>query len=460
MRTSQQLWIEGEPVTQTQRRTVGGVEAVDEADRVPESGLAWERVCAAVRARIGDQNYRAWIAPLRSAWTPDALVLEAPDAATRSWVLRHFARAIEGAVAATLHRPWPVRLELAKAPPPLPIRTSPPPGGHTFDAFVVGRSNGAAYAAARAVVAEGRSPLFIHGPVGVGKTHLLHAVHHALAACGTLVACLPAAHLVSSLVGAYGGRSHEAFWRDLSPLGALLLDDVHSLAGQEEVQERLMDALGAWVDGGRVLVLTCDRPPHDLPELAARLRHRFEGDLIARIAPPEPALRVAILEQKARARGLPIAPGGAGWLAARIGGNVRRLEGALTKLGAHASLLGRTIDLRLAEEAVPELLAPPCRPLTVDRIVAETAAAFGAAARTVRGRSRKAALVLPRQVAMYLARKLLARPFTELARAFARDHTTVMHAWDAVTARLGTDPRLAHKVEDIERRLVADGESE
>jgi chromosomal replication initiator protein len=431
-------------------------EAAAEPAGQPDLAVVWQRVCAAVRARVGDHNFDAWIAPLRGTWAPDALVLEVSDATSRTWILRHFAPVIEGALAATLRRSWPIRLELAQAPPPLPIRVAPPPPGHTFDTFVVGESNALAHAAARAVLGGGCTPLFLHGPVGVGKTHLLHAIFHALDARGTRAACLPAAQLVASLVQAYRGRSHDVFWHDLAPLGGLLLDDVHSLAGQEEVQERLVDGLVAWVEGGRLLVLTSDRAPADLPELAARLRDRFRGDLIARIEPPEPALRVAILQQKARSQGVPLDAGLAGWMATRIGGNVRRLEGALTRLAAHARLLGRHVDQRLAEEVLPELALAPAA-LTVDRIVEETAAAFGAAARALRGRSRRAALVLPRQVAMYLARELLARPFAELAKAFARDHTTVLHAWRSVADRLATDPRLAGTVRLIERRLGAGG---
>src|SRR5439155_1745367 len=189
------------------------------------------------------------------------------------------------------------------------------------------------------------SSLFLHGPTGVGKTHLLHAVFHALHGSGTIVACLPAAQLVSALVAAYGRHGHEAFWRDLAPLGALLLDDVHSFAGQEELQERLMEGLVA-----------------------------------------------------------------------------------------HARLSGRPLDEALAEEVLPELRVAP--PLSVDRIVEATAGAFGCSARLLRGRSRRAELVLPRQVAMYLARKLLARPFAELAAQFTRDHTTVLHAWRTIRTRL------------------------
>lgn len=421
-----------------------------------DPAAVWQAVAAAVRARVGQQNFDVWIAPLRSAWTKEGLVLEAPDLTTRSWVTRHFAGILEAALAAALRRPWPIRIELAKAPPALPVRVSPPAAEHTFDTFVLGESNQVAYAAARAVVAGERSPLFVHGPVGVGKTHLLHAVFHALEARGTPSASLPAAQLVSGLVAAYGAHAHGAFWGDLRQLSALLLDDVHSLAGQEEVQERLVDGLVEWVESGRLLVLTSDRPPGDLAELATRLRERFAGDLIARIEPPEPALRVAILQQKARSQGMRLDPGLAGWIAARAGGNVRRLEGALTRLVAHARLLGRRVDQTLAEEVLPDL-ARPVVPLTIERIVDETASVFGAAARALRGRSRKAALVLPRQVAMYLARKLLARPFAEIATAFARDHTTVLHAWQAITARIPRDGALAGAIARIEQRLALEG---
>jgi chromosomal replication initiator protein len=343
--------------------------------------------------------------------------------------------------------PWAIRLAL-------PVATATPPPEHTFDSFVVGASNAAAHAAARALVDTGRRALYLHGPVGVGKSHLLHAIFHGLEARGTVAACLPAAQLVAGLVGAYGGRAPAHFWQALAPLGALLLDDLHSLAGQEEVQERLTEGLTAWVEGGRLLVLTSDRRPAEQPELSGRLRERFAADLTARIAPPEPSLRVAILQRKAHACGLPLDDGLAAWIAARVGGNVRRLEGALLSLVAHARLLGRQVDRRLAEAVVPP--GDVVGPLTVERVLTETAAAFGANARAVRGRSRRAALVLPRQVAMYLSRELLARPFAELATAFTRDHSTVLQAWRAIARRLPTDVRLSERVRTIERRLLGD----
>jgi chromosomal replication initiator protein len=415
----------------------------------------WTAVTESLRARAGERNFGAWLAPLRCTWAEDALVLEAPTRTIREGVARHFMGLIEESVAQSLGRPCAIRLELAPALPALPVRGSPA-SDHTFDTFVVGESNGQAWTSARAVAAgASRAPLFLHGPSGVGKTHLLHAVFHAMEARGTRVTCLPAARLVAGLVAAYGEHGHEAFWRDIQPLGALLLDDVHSLAGQEEVQERLMEGLVAWVEGGRLLVLTSDRAPQDLPELAARVREHFEHGVVTRMDPPEPALRLAILQRKASALGLVLDTGLAARIAVEIGGNVRRLEGALTRLLAHTRLLGRQLDASLVAEVLPELRPRPPAPLTVDRILDETAAVFGASTRSLRGRSRRPELTLPRQVAMYLARKRLGRPFAELGAAFGRDHTTVLHAWQAVSARLESERSLAAIIEQIEQRLGA-----
>lgn len=412
----------------------------------------WERCQALLRADVGEHNYLAWIVPLRWVASADETVLEAPDMAIRDRVARHFVPAIERALQA-VGAGGSVRLEIAAPPPPLPIRLEPPSPLHTFATFVVGRANHVAHLAARGLVEQHRGPLFLHGPSGVGKTHLLHAISHDLAARGLLVACLPAADLVSGLLDAYGSRGHEAFWHDLTPVRALLLDDLHSVAGQDEVQKRLMDGLLAWVESGRLLALTSDRPPAEVPRLTDAVQQRFVNGVVAPIERPEPALRVAILERKAEAWGFTLDHTLAARIAGAIGGNVRRLEGALTRLRAHARLYGRRIDEALAVEILPELRAVVVPTLSVDRILEATASVFGVRVRLLLGRSRRPELVLPRQVAMYLARRLLRRPFAHLAADFARDHTTVLQAWRQVTARLGVDVALARLVDEIEKRL-------
>jgi chromosomal replication initiator protein len=431
-----------------------------QAERRPtpvDAVAAWARVRPALRARVGEENFTSWIAPLRCSSAGGGLVLEAPDRPTRDWIARHLLGVIEDTLAAALGRPCAVDLRIP-VPPTAPWhRTVAPAADHTFETFVVGESNAHAAKEARGLAA-GAAPrlLFIHGPSGVGKTHLLHATYHALVAGGGRVLCLPAAELVAGLVGAYGTQAEAAFWQDLAPMDALLLDDVHSLVGQQAVQTRLIEGLVAWQDTGRALLLTSDRAPEHLPELAAKVRARFEGGVVAAVDPPEPALRLAILQTKARALGLVLETRLAARIAVEVGGNVRRLEGVLTRLLAHARLLGRRVDEALALEVLPDLRPRLPAALSVDRILDETAAAFGGLARALRGRSRRPDLALARQVAMYLARKLLNRPFAQLAAAFARDHTTVLHACQTISARLGTDRALAAIVEEIERRLTAD----
>ena len=421
-----------------------------------DAAAVWARVCETVRRRVGERNFTTWVAPLRSSWAPEGFALAAPDPVTRDRVARHFLATIEEALTDALGERYPVRLGVVAARPSLPIRAMSPSTDHTFDTFVVGDSNGDAHAAARALLAtRDPAPLFLWGPSGVGKTHLLHAVFHALDAAGTPAACLSAAELVAAMVAAYEAGAPERFWRDLTPLGGLLLDDIHSIEGREVTQERLLDGLTDWAEARRLLVITSDRAPSDTPALARRLQERVRGSVAARIERPEPALRLAILRQKAQALGLVLEPQLAARVASAFGDNVRRLEGALNRLLAHARLSGRQIDAELAAEVLAELRPRPPSALTVDDVIAATAASFHTTARRLRGRKRSADLLLPRRVAMYLARLLLGWPFAELGVAFGRDHTTVLQVWRVVSARRQTDPSLAARLERIEQRLGA-----
>jgi chromosomal replication initiator protein len=419
---------------------------------LPSGGL-WAEACHRLRAQIGDANVDTWLAAVRFRRDGDEVTLEAPERTTRERVERHFLRPVEDALASVLGVRCAVRVTLATPPPLLPIRSRPPVPGQTFARFVVGESNRAACSAARALGAGPRpAPLFLHGPSGVGKTHLLHAIAHACEERGALAACLPAAHLVEAIVGATGGREHGGFWDALRPLRALLVDDVHSLAGQETLQGRLLGGLAGWACDGRLLVLTSDRGRDDASALVARMRSAFSNAVVAAIEPPEPALRLAILQQKARAEGLELPAALAARMAVALGGSVRRLEGALTRLHAHVRF-GRPLDEALVHEVLPELRPEHDVPLDLEHIIAATATVFRLPPRRLRGRSRAADVLLARQVAMYLGRTLLGRPLAELGTAFQRDHTTVLHAARAIAARLASDARLARLVDDIERRL-------
>ena len=420
----------------------------------------WTRVCTTLRHRIGERNFATWIAPLRSTWADGDLALEAPDRVVRDRVARHFLRAIEDALADAIGRAGAVHLGVAGSPAVLPLAFPPPTAAHTFDTFVVGASNAHACAAARALVPDTTTsgPLFLQGPSGVGKSHLLHAIYHALDANGVPVGCLPAAHLVSALVAAYEAGADARWWSDLAPLRVLLLDDAHSVHGLEETQERMMEGLERWVAAGRTLVLTSDRAFADMPGFASRLDARFAHGVVASIARPEPALRLAILHRKAIALGVHLDDRLADRLAYDVGGNVRRLEGVLTRLVAHARIAERPVDEALAHDVLPELAGRRAEPVTVERIVDATATVFGVPARRLRGRARDEALVVPRQVAMYVARTLLERPFAEFAAAFGRHHTTVLQAYRTVAARRLTDGALSTMIDRVVQRI--EGEEE
>jgi len=425
------------------------------AHRPADTVTLWAQACETLRARLGQQNYATWIAPLRCTWIEDDVTLEAPDRLTRDLVGRHFTEAIADVLATVAGRRCALRFEVPPVPAPLPIRTTPPLPDHSFQAFEVGESNARAFSAARAVAArETTAPLFLHGPAGVGKTHLLHAIAHELDARRLAVASLPAARFIEGLVAAIGNDRHLDFWHELHVLHALLLDDVHALAGQEGMQEHLMDGLVSWARDGRILVLTSDRTPADVAGLAARVREDFASGVIAGIAPPEPSLCLRLVHSKARALGLALEAGLATRLAATVSGNVRRLEGALRSLMAHARLRGRAVDAALALEVLPLLRQVPALPPTVERVLAATARTFGLSLRGLRAPSRGASVVIPRRVAMYVAQKLCGQPAAQLARQFGCNHTTIRKAYRAVAEKLEVDRKLGALVAEIERRLV------
>jgi chromosomal replication initiator protein len=339
---------------------------------------------------------------------------------------------------------------LLGAPSPPPVPTIPPPPEQRFATFVVGESNAAAYRAATQLArGEVCAPLLLHGPSGVGKTHLLHATHAELAERGRGVACLAAHDLTQALHAARRADQAAAFWRELGALDALLLDDVHSPAGDEALQRELVEGLVAWVEGGRILALIADRSPNDVPERTGRW-HRQLGATVLHLAPPELGLRIAIAQRKAEQLGLDLDAELTATIAQRLTGSVRRLEGALTRLHALARLSDRPLDRCLVEEVLPPAPTVP----SIERIVTETAAAFGLPAHRLRGHRGGGELVLPRRVAMMLMHRLLQLSAVEIGRIFHRDRTTVHHACAAVAARLARDAQLARTIRQIEERLT------
>jgi chromosomal replication initiator protein len=432
----------------------------------------WLEAQRALRAELPEKDYETWIEPLRATrWTGAALTLETPSAFARDWLKSRFLAALEQAVARVSGGPAAVTLLVnrdldvpARAGlPPRRAERPPatPPARYTFETFVVGASNRLAHNAARAIVNQPGSrfnPLFLYGGCGLGKTHLLSAVANALAyqsPIGT-VASLSAENFVNEMILALRGHRMDRFRQRFRGIRVLVIDDIQFLAEKRRSQEEFCHTFNALHEGSRQIVIASDRAPHDMPGIEEALRYRFASGLLAEIEPPDAALRLALVEQKARALGLTLPADVSACLAESWCTNVRVLEGALTRLDAYASLAGRPITLALVREA---LGAPPSSGdggPTVERIIGEVCQHFKVSRTELASTRRTARLALPRHVAMYLCRHHTDVPLARIgAELGGRDHSTVLHALNAIEKKLGADLALRETVASLRARLRA-----
>ena len=355
-------------------------------------------------------------------------------------------------------------------PPPVPPapRASAPRGpriGHlvaeyTFDNFVVGEANAVACHAAR-VVAEspGRrfNPLFLWGGVGLGKTHLVNALAHELLGRPPRrrVAALAAESFMNNLISALRQDQMGAFRNRFRDVDVLILDDVQFLAGKERTQEEFFHTFNALHSAGRQVVLTSDKPPHEIRELEQRLKSRFEGGLIADIHPPTPEMRVTIVLKKAARHGTELPEEVARLVAERSGATVREIEGALTRLLALTSIQGLPLSVESAARLLPTLAVPRAT-VSIEAIQERVSQHFGLSVEELTSHRRMRALVFPRQLAMYLSRTLVEASFIDIGEKFGgRDHSTVMYAVRMVEEKCAQDPATASLLQRLATQLSA-----
>jgi chromosomal replication initiator protein len=473
---------------------------------LPDPADTWNEIKDQLRDAVTDSTYHLWLEPLSfHGIDGDVLLIGAPDE-IRSWVSERFARVLQACAAAVLGPETIVeivapqdssggtsgsggsRAETTRGRSHVgtnaPAGTRPPAGTHaaggkrasaaetvetfnpkyTFEQFVIGEGNRLAHAAALAVSelpGQAYNPLFIYGPPGNGKTHLLHAIANYLTAFGggLSVQYTTAETFTNRFVDALQGRAMEGFKARYRHNDVLLIDDIQFLESKARIEEEFFHTFNALYETGSQLVLTSDRPPRDLQALEDRLRERFESGLVTDIVPPDLATRLTILRKRAQHDRLAdVDEEALHAIAARITGNIRALEGALIRVVAFHSLTRRPLDAALAEEVLAGLY-PDSRPAsrTVRDVQRATCEAFGISIEELLSASRVARLAWPRQVAMYLSRELTDATLPAIGKEFGgRNHTTVLHAHRRTTERISADPDAYEIVDHITRRLQAD----
>lgn len=446
---------------------------------------AWGQVREELIKRVGKHNYATWIEPLKLSQLKNGVArFEVPTIFFGDWVQRNYGDHIRSQLTSA---GAPVdRLEFAvgtaapvaarpsqaqTAPKPARARVSeeelpgaPLDARFTFDSFVVGKPNELAHAAARRVAEGGPvtfNPLFLYGGVGLGKTHLMHAIAHELQARrpDLRVLYLSAEQFMYRFVQALRERQIMDFKELFRSVDVLMVDDVQFIAGKDSTQEEFFHTFNALVDANKQIVISADRAPGEIKDMEDRIKSRLQCGLVVDLHPTDYELRLGILQQKAdfyrsQYRGLVLADGVLEFLAHRITTNVRVLEGALTRLFAFASLVGREITLDLAQDCLADILRSSDRKLSIEEIQRKVAEHYNVRLSDLIGPKRLRSIARPRQVAMYLSKQLTPRSLPEIGRRFGgRDHTTIMHGVRKIEELMTTDSQLADDLQLLRRLL-------
>ncbi len=440
----------------------------------------WNYCIKKLEGEIPDQQFNTWIRPLQAVEeNSSVLKLLAPNRFVLEWVKEHYLSKIENALrsSATSHS-WDVKLEIGSLISPRPPNWSKPrrpalsrissakkkiPANlntsFTFDNFVVGKSNQLAKAASIQVaenVGGAYNPLFIYGGVGLGKTHLMHAIGNMIQKNNPTakISYLHSERFVSEMVKALQHNTIDTFKKNYRSLDALLVDDIQFFAGKERSQEEFFHTFNTLLENKHQIVLTCDRYPKEIDGLEERLKSRFGWGLPIAIEPPDLETRVAILKNKAIQSGNMLADEVAFFIGKRIRSNVRELEGALRRVIANAHFTGQPITLEFAKEALRDLIALQDKSIGIENIIKTTADYYKIRVSDLLSPKRSRSIARPRQIAMTLAKELTNHSLPEIGRAFGgRDHTTVLHAHRKINELRESDIKISEDYLNLYRTL-------
>ncbi len=430
-----------------------------------------------LQPRITDQGYSTWIQPLRPLEiSQEKMVLEVPSQFFVDWLDSHYMDHIRTAAAEVLSPNvdivFQVNPDLARKPAPViefeeedDPRTLLDPESHlnrqfTFESFVVGSANQLAAAAAKAVADRPgirHNPLFIYGGVGLGKTHLMHAIGQTvkMRRPEAKVLYVSSERFTNELISSIQAGTMHEFKQRYRSLDVLLVDDIQFLAGKERTQEEFFHTFNSLHETYKQIVMSSDQPPKDIPSLQDRLVSRFTWGLVTDVSAPDLETRVAILRGRAEREHVSLPADVALFVAHNVTSNIRELEGSLAKVIAFSRLTNQPLTVGLAEEVLQDLLRRVDRRVGMQDIVRETCRYFSVPEDQVRGPRRTTEVTRPRQISMYLTRSLTRHSLGEIGQHFGkRDHTTVMHAVDKISGLLDSDPSIREAVTKIRERLA------
>ncbi len=461
----------------------------------------WEQICSQLKLEFGETAFDSWLKPLSIGSFNDGVMnICVPTAFMKNWVITHYSDRI--------HKIWENKnpnikkvnfmvqtvntissgnhdtsllKKISSTPTPqnfyasnyanavnfneyiLPEGTSqlsaPLNPNYTFDSFIVGKTNEFAYAAARKV-AESKNvsfnPLFLYSGVGLGKTHLMHAIawHIKKQDPSRNVIYLSAEQFLYKFVKALRYKDTTAFKEQFRSVDVLMVDDVQFMSNKGSTQEEFFYTFNSLIEEGRQIIISADKSPSDLDGIEARLKSRLNSGLVADIHPTDFDLRMGILNNKARQMGVELPEKVAEFLAQKITSNIRELEGSLRRIAAHSQLLSnKEITLDMTQDVLKDMLRSIDRKTTIDEIQKKVAEYFNISVKELQSSRRARTVARPRQIAMYLAKQLTSRSLPEIGRKFDRDHTTVMHAVRKVEELIVEDASLAENVDDLRRAL-------
>lgn len=436
----------------------------------------WNKTLPLLKETIGSSAYETWFSSIHvKEEGEDTLIIETPDEFFKNWILDHYREIITEKI----NQISPQKITLKFSVADISLKSSPPthslyrPSAEeeskplsiqlnprfSFDNFVIGPSNRFAYSACLAVAespAKAYNPLFIYGPVGLGKTHLMQSITHQILKKFPSNKCcyISSERFTNELIDAIQHRSTANFRKKYRDIDVLLIDDIHFLAGKESTQEEFFHTFNTLHNNRKQIIISSDRPPKEIAKLEERLRSRFAWGLITDIQPPDFETRVAILKKKVEKEPVPVPQEVIHFIAEQITTNIRELEGALIRVLAYSLLEEKNISLEMAQVVLKDMVKQTIKKISIEDIQQTVAIFFNLSCSDLKAKKRNQNILVPRQLAMYLSRQLTNHSLPEIGAFFGgKDHTTVLHSLKKIEKNLSSNPELKNTVDKLTQEL-------